>query len=100
MYRSAIAIIALMLVSISVAGVTKQGCAVEGGIVEPSKRGANWWKCCLNVPSGILRDGISKICYICKGESPESNCDQIAYEAKDKKKTMGQPATQDEKKTK
>ena len=100
MHRSAIAIIVLMLVSISATGVTKQSCAADGGIVEPSKRGENWWKCCLNIPSGILRGGVSKICYICKGESPESNCDQIAYEANDKQKPAEQPAAQGEKKTK
>jgi hypothetical protein len=74
-------------------GVTRQSCEAQGGSVEPSGRGESWWKCCLAVPSGILKSGGSKICFVCKGESPQSNCDQIPYVDKEKSKPADPSAT-------
>lgn len=100
MFRRAVTIVILTIVAGPAAGVTKEGCAAEGGVVEPSARGASWWRCCLNVPSGILRGDKSKICFVCDGNSPKGNCDQIPYAGKATKKPDEPPPGKDQKKTK
>lgn len=99
MLRGAVTLLFSVLVASSAAGVTRQGCAAEGGTVEPSARGASWWRCCLHVQSGILKGGNSKNCFVCDGDSPKSNCDQIPYAGKAVKKPDEKPATRDGKKT-
>ena len=81
--RAVVGLVSAVLVSGPVLGVTKQACAAHGGIVKPSGRGADWWKCCLGVPPGILKSGRSRVCFVCKGEGAQSNCDQVPYTEKE-----------------
>ncbi len=100
MLRRAVTLVILTMVASSAAGVTKQGCIAEGGTVEPSARGASWWRCCLKVPSGILRNDKTQICFVCDGDSPQGNCDQIPYAGKAAIKLDEKPVAKDAKKTK
>ena len=100
MFRRAFAIVFLTVVAGPAAGVTKEGCVAEGGVVEPSARGASWWRCCVKVPTGILRGEKSKICFVCDGDSPQGNCDQIPYAGKAPKNPDAKPPTQNGKTTK
>ena len=101
MFRAAIAI--AMAITIVVPGsgealaVTRESCAAEGGSVEHSGRGTDWWKCCLKVPAGILRRDRTKICFVCNGDSPDSNCDQVPYVAKKEDNPVQAPAANDKK---
>lgn len=101
MIRFAAVLAAGFLVAGVVAGdaraANREACEAAGGVVEPSGRGGGWWKCCLRVPPGILKKGQSSVCFVCKGEAAEGNCDQIPYVEKDKPKSPGQPAKHPEK---
>lgn len=98
MLRTGIIIVLLVAGAAPAAAITREGCAAEGGLVEPSGRGGDWWKCCLKIPSAILRGERTKICFVCDGESPRSNCDQIPYVGKDEKKPSAKSTKQDAKK--
>lgn len=100
MLRGAIAITILVLISGGALAVTREGCAAGGGTVEHSGRGTGWWKCCLKVPSGILRRDRTKICFVCSGESPDSNCDQVPYVAAKEENAVEVPTADDKKKDK
>ena len=90
----------LVLFANEAPAVTREGCAAEGGTVEHSGRGTDWWKCCLKVPSGILRRDRTKICFVCSGDSPDSNCDQVPYVSKKEENAAKVPAADDKKKSK
>lgn len=88
----AVALLVAVIASSGARAASREACEAMGGVVEPSGRGGGWWKCCLKVPPGILKKGRSTVCFVCNGDAPEGNCDQIPYVDKDKPKPVQPPA--------
>ena len=57
--------------------VTKSGCELGQWEVKSSVRGERWWRCCTVVPETVLRGDARQLCFHCKGETNDVNCDQF-----------------------
>lgn len=92
-----VTLLCLVAATATATGLTRDACTAAEGLVEPSSRGPDWWRCCLRLPPGILHGDKTKICYVCKGDSDKVNCDQtpnaIAEQRKDKAKAADPTGT-------
>lgn len=51
-------------------------CETAGWVVVESQR-KSWWRCCTVAPQGVVRNDYRELCFECKGESENVNCDQL-----------------------